>query len=287
MSKSDVLDDKIKQRLSEFIDAHAIAHPKFNEIVQHYVYALRDSEKGTIFYVGQGIGSRIMSHFDGALGDGDGSKLETIRDIFGRAEEPELHIVRRGLTKDQALMIEGALIDLIDPIGNKVRGHGANTSGMMLYRDLVKEVRAEPVAPTKAYAKVFLFPIRKALVRDKNAYLATKDAWTKHALMEGNDAIAVGLVAGYSEAVFKVDRWHPSDRYPSGWGFTGVEDKQSELQGKRWNAVLKGLGYWQQGNYIVVEFDGGGKFKVLRGSKNRDWRPLVEEQITSEMATPV
>lgn len=32
------------------------------------------------------------------------------------------------------------------------------------------------------------------------------------------------------------------------------------------------MGHWQFGGYLVVEFDGNGKFRILKGIKDDRWR---------------
>jgi len=71
-----------------------------------YVYRLIDAS-GT-FYVGKGVGGRVHAH-------------------RGRSDFPaqyEERIVQWGLTEDGALRLEAALISVLDPVGNRVAGHG-------------------------------------------------------------------------------------------------------------------------------------------------------------------
>ena len=41
------------------------------------------------------------------------------------------------------------------------------------------------------------------------------------------------------------------------------------LLNKNWNNILAvAKGFWQRGNYLIIEFDGAGKFRIIRGSKD-------------------
>jgi hypothetical protein len=71
-----------------------------------YVYRL--VSRGQTFYVGKGVGGRVHAH-------------------RGRADFPtqyEERIVQWGLTEEDALRLEAALISVLDPPLNRVSGHG-------------------------------------------------------------------------------------------------------------------------------------------------------------------
>lgn len=105
------------------IDAKVIEQVS-NEL-QRYVYLLVDPETGVPFYVGKGHGVRHAAHAAEAARvvlpvdeSGGGSrerskKLETIRRLQGRGLEPEVWILRYGLTPRDYTSVEAATIDLL------------------------------------------------------------------------------------------------------------------------------------------------------------------------------
>jgi hypothetical protein len=105
------------------------------EALKSYVYVLLDpvgAEPPVPFYVGKGIGARAVSHlYIGDLkaelsGEDHRTRSATqkrIRKIRAAGAEPEVDIVRHGLTEDQAFMIEAALIATLPDLTNAVGGH--------------------------------------------------------------------------------------------------------------------------------------------------------------------
>lgn len=93
---------------------------------QHYVYALRDPRSGQVFYVGKGIGKRIEDHFSAArsfLLAGQGAtnpddvseKLQELSMLLeaGRTPDEIGHVLARGLTDEEALVLEALYIKFI------------------------------------------------------------------------------------------------------------------------------------------------------------------------------
>lgn len=86
-----------------------------------YVYMLVDPQSRTPFYVGKGQRLRFNQHFSDALipvddGGEDATtvsrKMDRIRQIIARGEEPEVWIVRYGLSAAEYTAVEAAVIDL-------------------------------------------------------------------------------------------------------------------------------------------------------------------------------
>jgi len=93
-----------------------------------YVYRLIDPTTGETFYVGKGTGNRIWSHLREALSGTDPTGSEKhmrIREIMNAGYVVNHEIVRHGMNEAAAFEVEAALIDVLDPDSNKVRGHGA------------------------------------------------------------------------------------------------------------------------------------------------------------------
>jgi hypothetical protein len=101
----------------------------------YYVYALVDPRDAQIFYVGKGTGSRLAAH--GRQADlapeaavssakvASSAKVKRIRAIRRAGLEPCVDIVRHGLSEHEALLVEAALIDVLDGLTNVAAGHGA------------------------------------------------------------------------------------------------------------------------------------------------------------------
>ena len=136
------------------------------------------------------------------------------------------------------------------------------------------------VDPKIRYETVFVFPIHKALndplrakgsLRDRY-YDAVRHAWkVPDELQRKKNALAVGLSNSDCKIVCKIDEWHQLKQIkPKVWEFTGTLLDDHELQNRDWRNVWeKAKGYWQRGNYLVVEFDGAHHVRYLRGLENK------------------
>lgn len=74
---------------------------------RYYVYVYIDPRNFEEFYYGKGTGSRSHAHLQDA---GDSVKVQRIRAIKAEGLDPIIRIIARGLTSEEALMVETALI---------------------------------------------------------------------------------------------------------------------------------------------------------------------------------
>jgi uncharacterized membrane protein YsdA (DUF1294 family) len=122
-----------------------------------------------------------------------------------------------------------------------------------------------PINP-KFACKIFLFPIYKFIEDRKDLYDATRKFWriTEKYQNASEFQFAVGLIKGVSLGAFKIKKWiydQKSEKYL----FEG--DEISEFEGFTWYKQIDD-NYWLRGQHFVVEFDGKGKFRLIR--PNRD-----------------
>lgn len=74
---------------------------------KHYVYVYIDPRNLEEFYYGKGTGSRSHAHL---AEDNDSEKVARIKAIRAEGLEPMIRVIARGLTSEEALMVETALI---------------------------------------------------------------------------------------------------------------------------------------------------------------------------------
>ena len=80
------------------------------ETLKSYVYVYIDPRNKEPFYIGKGKGNRLFSHLDD---QSDTEKVARIVEIRQNGKEPQIDILRYGLTDSEAAMVEAAAIDLI------------------------------------------------------------------------------------------------------------------------------------------------------------------------------
>ena len=73
------------------------------EMLGHYVYALRDPRDKKVFYVGKGVGERVLSHANGMIGNVDPQTMKQlqIKEIHDQGLEVESWIVQSDLKDDK------------------------------------------------------------------------------------------------------------------------------------------------------------------------------------------
>jgi len=258
--------------------------------LKHYVYVLRDPRDGKVFYVGEGTTDRVLSHLNETLEAEDAknsrehtSKTRRIAELWSSDEMVDWQIVSRGYeTQEESEIAEAAVMAAISMSQNgallniQSGKHGSSRGAVPI--DELRALAASPVNPSTAYKTVFVFPIHKAL-RDRadgDVYRATRGYWEVAAHWRNKkNAVAVGLVSGRSVGAFIVDDWSDSE-IERKFEFSGRPISDDELNNSRWTQIINAArGYFQRGNWLVAEFDGSGKFRILRGSANKDWQPLI------------
>ena len=262
--------------------------------LQCYVYALRSPSDKRIFYIGKGGGKanqgnqRVLAHFQEAeewlqtRKSEPSDKVRRIAEVWLNEEPVEWFVVRHGLTEEVALDVEAALIDTLGISGNQetcniVRGHGAHDRGLLSAHD-VAAIAATPVMP-KAYKRVFVFQIQNAVGSDRSLKDAIEGDWrvTDRQRSVDDKPVAVGLVNGISRIALEVVQWRVSPPDSGTHRFDGkpATTAQDLLDKSFVNIIAPALGFLQYGGgYVIVEFDGAGKFRFIRGHKDKvTWHP--------------
>jgi hypothetical protein len=161
--------------------------PYAEEQLGHYVYALRNPLNGQVFYVGKGVGSRVLSHANGVIDNDDPPetmKLQTIAAIHDAGLEVESFVVQHGLSdSDHAFATESALYGLLQLLNerkehnlftltNLIQPPTFETHGLMSVDDVLA-IYGEPVDGT-------LIPHNSILVKPKETWrrgMSREELW--------------------------------------------------------------------------------------------------------------
>lgn len=200
--------------------------------LQHYVYRLIDPRTGETFYVGRGVGNRVFAHVNGELkaeGDELSDKLRVIREIRLANLEVGHVIHRHGLTEEQAVEVEAALIDAYPAATNQVGGEESDERGLMHARQIIEQYEA-PEATFKH--KAVLITVNRTVTEQESVYAAVRYAWKLDPQRAQRADVVLALQQGVVVGVFIAERWMPAtvedfpgtpeDR-PGRWGFVGHE----------------------------------------------------------------
>lgn len=187
----------------------------------HYVYLLIDKTNGEIFYVGKGQGNRIFQHELQALkADLDEDKIDDkIRRIneLNSTDSIGYCILRHGLSKQEAIVTEAAVIDLLKskyinlqrPITNKIRGHHHGV-GIMSVDQVIERYSKGMLDLDNLEHDILVINISKSRNLD-SIYEAVRKYWRINKnrakkmdyVLAENDGVIVG--------VFKAYKWEELD----------------------------------------------------------------------------
>lgn len=209
------------------------------EAIGSYVYALAD-DKDRIFYVGKGEGNRVFDHVeevrrmlasdpsgllesaedqdDGA--DGLSPKRWRIAAMLRQGSEPAKYIVRDGLTPEQALLIEAALISVLDwqlegALTNQIAGFGTAHFGLKTVEEL-EATKGEPfrLADLPGFAEseeVVAINVNRrwaeVVAKESTLLDISKGRWKLSKLRADRCRYAIIHANGIVRGVFEIKRW--------------------------------------------------------------------------------
>ena len=178
------------------------------------------------FYIGKGKGNRVFSHVKQTSARGISDPKFDIISKLRSEGGPEIDIIRHGLTEQEALLLESALIDVlgVDQIANKVKGFNSEKYGLMSPKNIEAQYKGKPlVKPIKAVC----FKINRAWRRNMSAldlYEMTRGNWRLSLARARNAEFGIGLTDGVIRSIYKIHSWEKvPERSPQRFRFVGYE----------------------------------------------------------------
>jgi uncharacterized protein len=177
------------------------------ETLKFYVYLYIDPRDGVVFYVGKGTGARALAHLKGL---GETEKVERIAELRQLGKEPEIEILRYGLTENEAFLIECTAIELLglDRLTNRVKGHHAAEKGRGRLEDIVRELDAREVRIRHPMLLINISRLYTYGMSRLELYDATRSAWRigerRHVA-----EYAAAVYAGIIREVYRIAAWVP------------------------------------------------------------------------------
>lgn len=205
---------------------------------EYYVYRLVDPNTGHTFYVGKGKGDRVFQHVKeanrliSANEDENSLKIQQIKQITERDKKEVIHIIHRwGMTENEALEVEAALIDVYPGLSltNIQFGYGADRG--MISADKWREMQ-EIAVYEEPEVDYIIIKIREEILRNDNydIYYTTKKAWNAKLSTASKYKYVFSVVNGIVKEVFEVSRWYKSVIYGERIEFEGVPCKEEWIK---------------------------------------------------------
>lgn len=185
-----------------------------NEI-GNYVYRLIDPRDYQTFYVGRGIGNRVFQHAKEELkhfeDDEDelSMRLMQIRDIRLSGKEVICVIHRFGMTKEQAMEVESALIDCYPGLTNRANGYDSDR-GVITANDLQSSLMRPVYEEPTDLDYVIIKTTRNVVSISGDLYEATRRAWRASLDRASKVKIVLSVISGIVCEVYEVSEWYRS-----------------------------------------------------------------------------
>lgn len=221
------------------------------ERIGYYVYILKDPRNMQTFYVGKGTGNRLFQHVDCALSSSTRTdKLSHIREILDAGFKVEHYILRHGLSKEQALEIESACIDLLglDSLTNQVKGHNFWERGLKTVDEIIQQYDAIAITITEPAIIININRLYKRFMTDLELYEATRSSWVIGAQRRKTSKYAFASYRGLVREVYEIEHWN---KIENRWEFTGRIAK-NQIREKYINQSL--ANYIQKGNRNPIRY---------------------------------
>lgn len=219
--------------------------------VDHYVYLLIDPITGRPFYVGKGKRNRMFQHEQEAIDKprSKSARLQRIIKIKAKGKEIEYKILRHGLTKEESIEVEAAIIDFIGlpKLTNKVVGHDAEKRGLMTVSEIIAQYYTPAVTIQEPAILIIVNKLYKRNISPAKLYEITRGNWTMGP-RRNKAKYAFAVYHGVVRQVYKIKSWElvpygrPDSKRKDGWRFEGeiAHDMQRYVGNSVTNYIARG-----------------------------------------------
>jgi uncharacterized protein len=173
-----------------------------------YVYVYVDPRNGQPFYVGKGKRNRLFSHLDD---QSESEKVRRIAELWTAGLEPQIDVLRYGLSDAEAALVEAAAIDLIGrpPLTNVVAGHHAQSFGRVTSQEVIAMLTATPVVVREPAILITINRLYRSGMSPQELYEATRGFWVIGPRRDKAE-LALAIYQGVVREVYRISSWHPA-----------------------------------------------------------------------------
>ena len=178
--------------------------------LKSYVYGLKyPNTERNYFYIGKGTGNRVFSHVNQKIKSGiKDPKFDVIQSLK-KLGGPEIDIIRRGLTNEEALLLEASLIDVfgVKQITNKVKGVDSDKYGIMSLKNIEANYKGKDF---DADISAVCFKINQAWHKDmtvEHLYNKVRGNWVLNINRAKKAEYGIGVCDGVIRGIYKICNW--------------------------------------------------------------------------------
>jgi uncharacterized protein len=156
-----------------------VLSPYAEEQLGHYVYVLRNPIDRKVFYIGKGVGSRVLAHANGVIDANDlpeNMKVQTIQLIHAAGLEVESFIIQHGLASDDhAFHTESAVFGILKLLDEQP-GHDLFTLTNLIQPPKFENFGLMSVDDTLA---IYGEPADRSLIPHNSVFIKPTEMWRK------------------------------------------------------------------------------------------------------------
>jgi uncharacterized protein len=176
--------------------------------LKSYVYLYIDPRDGRPFYIGKGAGNRLFAHLNDRS---ESEKTARIAEIRDAGLEPQIDILRYGLSDSEARLVEAAAIDLYGKgnLTNRVAGYHQGSFGHITSQELILMFTARPVEVRHRVMLITINRLYRSGMTELELYEATRGTWV---VGEHRNRVeyAFAVYQGIVREVYRIEKWHPA-----------------------------------------------------------------------------
>jgi uncharacterized protein len=182
--------------------------PEVADILKYYVYVYSDPKTGKPFYIGKGKGTRVFEHLNDPQ---ETDKTQTIQTISKAGSEPQIDILRYGLTELEAQLVEASAIDLIgiSNLTNKIAGFDSRTFGRIGSAELILMLSAQEVDVVHDAVLITINKRYRSNMTEKELYESTRGVWVIGSRRDKAE-YAMAVYQGIVREVYSIKAWYPA-----------------------------------------------------------------------------
>jgi hypothetical protein len=182
--------------------------PEIATVLKSYVYVYTDPRNGKPFYIGKGQGDRVFAHLDD---DSETEKTRTIAAIRAADKEPQIDILRYGLTDTEARLVEASAIDLVGlaNLTNRIVGYHDSSFGRIGSGEVIAMLSAKPVEVRHKAVLITINQLYRSDMTAEELYEATRGIWVVGERRERAE-YALSVYQGIVREVYRIVKWYPA-----------------------------------------------------------------------------
>ena len=179
------------------------------KILKFYVYVYFDPRNREPFYIGRGKGNRLFAHLSE---QSEAKKVARIKQIRASGHEPQIDVLRYGMSDIEAKLVEAAAIDLIGKkrLTNQMVGHHESSFGRITSQRVISMLTAKKINVKNKAILITINRLYRSEMTKEELYETTRGIWRISETNRNKVEYALALYQGIVLEVYRIKKWYPA-----------------------------------------------------------------------------